>query len=183
MVVFLPGAAGDVTQVDNRSPYQIKQFGEVSARFVGRTRRGRGPQGAAGDGARNGPLSPRGRRDAGARHQASPAAARACGAGLKIVEKDPKSADATEWTFAKETVVLDASNGPRAGGEVEVQAVQVGPAVFVACPAEYFCQFGLEIKARSGFPFTFPVSLANDASATCRPRRPWARAAAATRRG
>ena len=35
VVVFLPGAAGDVTQVDNRSPYQIKQFGEVSARFVG----------------------------------------------------------------------------------------------------------------------------------------------------
>ena len=33
--MFLPGAAGDVTQVDNRSPYQIKQFGEVSARFVG----------------------------------------------------------------------------------------------------------------------------------------------------
>ena len=35
VVVFLPGAAGDVTQVDNRSPHQIKQFGEVSARFVG----------------------------------------------------------------------------------------------------------------------------------------------------
>ena len=35
VIVFLPGAAGDVTQVDNRNPYQIKQFGEVSARFVG----------------------------------------------------------------------------------------------------------------------------------------------------
>ena len=35
IVVFVPGMAGDVTQVDNRSPYQIKQFGEVSARFVG----------------------------------------------------------------------------------------------------------------------------------------------------
>ncbi len=28
VVVFLPGAAGDITQVNNRSPYQIKQFGE-----------------------------------------------------------------------------------------------------------------------------------------------------------
>ena len=35
IVVFVPGMAGDVTQVDNRSPYQIKQSGEVSARFVG----------------------------------------------------------------------------------------------------------------------------------------------------
>jgi hypothetical protein len=35
VVVFLPGAAGDVTQVDNRSPYAIKQFGEVASRLVG----------------------------------------------------------------------------------------------------------------------------------------------------
>ena len=35
VVVFVQGTSGDVTQVDNRSPYQIKQFGEISARYVG----------------------------------------------------------------------------------------------------------------------------------------------------
>ena len=164
VVVFLPGAAGDVTQVDNRSPYQIKQFGEVSARFVGGRVGAEALKATPGDGARNRAAGTPGRRDAGARHQTPAAAAGACHpSALKIVEKDPKSADATEWIFAKETVVLDARIAREPVAPVEVQAVQVGPAVFLACPAEYFCAFGLNLKTRSRFPFTFPVSLANDA--------------------
>lgn len=162
VVVFLPGAAGDVTQVDNRSPYQIKQFGEVSARFVGGSvgaeavkallamEQGAGPLG---------PLAVRDRVLEIPRRRPSPEhLARA----LELVKKDPKAIDATEWTFAKETVVLDARIAREPVVPVEVQAIQVGPAVFLACPAEYFCQFGLDLKARSKFPFTFPVSLAND---------------------
>jgi hypothetical protein len=45
--------------------------------------------------------------------------------------------------------------------EVEVQAIQVGPMVFVSNPAEYFVQYQLDIKAGSKFPFTFVVELAN----------------------
>ena len=79
-----------------------------------------------------------------------------------MVQKDPKTVGATEWTFAKETVLLDAILAKQPARQIEIQVVQVGPAVLMAIPAEYFCQFGLDMKAHSNFPFTFPVTLAND---------------------
>ena len=80
---------------------------------------------------------------------------------LELVQQDPKEVGATEWTFAKETVLLDAVIKARPEVEVEVQALQVGPLVFVSNPAEYFVQYGLDLKKGSKFPFTFPVELAN----------------------
>jgi hypothetical protein len=162
VVVFLPGAGGDVTQVDNRSPYQIKQFGEVSSRFVGgrvgaeavkallAMEQGAGTMGPL---AARQAILPIPRRKPSSEHLAR---------AKELVQKDKKGADITEWTFAKETVVLEARIQDEPVVPVEVQAVQVGPAVFLACPAEYFCQFGLDMKAASRFPFTFPVSMAND---------------------
>src|SRR5262249_17374160 len=93
-----------------------------------------------------------------ARRAPAPERVRQC---LEMVQKDPKQVGPTEWTFAKEIVLLDAKLRKEPQVDVEVQAVQVGPAVFLTTPAEYFCRFGLEQKAGSGFPFTFPVSLAN----------------------
>jgi hypothetical protein len=163
VVVFLPGAAGDVTQVDNRSPYQIEQFGEVASRFVG------GHVGAEAvkvllameQGAE--PLSAVASKSQLLQIKRRPPSPEHLARALELVKKDPKTVDATDWTFAKETVVLDARIAREPVAPVEVQALQVGPAIFLACPAEYFCQFGLDLKARSKFPFTFPVSLANDA--------------------
>ncbi len=80
---------------------------------------------------------------------------------MKLVQKPRDGIDQTEFTFAKETVLLNAKLAAEPTADVEVQALQVGPAVFVSNPAEYFCQYGLEIKKGSPFPLTFPVSLAN----------------------
>ena len=70
----------------------------------------------------------------------------------------------TDWVFAKETVLLRHLIEIEPKVEVEVQALQVGPAVFVSSPAEYFTEFGLQIKKASRFPFTFTTELANGAA-------------------
>src|SRR5690606_27185477 len=80
---------------------------------------------------------------------------------LETVNLGPEKAGTTEWTFAKETLVLDAMIKVRPEVEVEVQTIQVGPMVFISNPAEYFVQYGLDIKEGSKFPFTFVVELAN----------------------
>jgi hypothetical protein len=159
-VVFMQGACGDVTQVDNLAKFQ-NPVGEEWCKLVG------GRVGAEAfktlllihRGAGNEiPLDARQRIWNIKRRAPTPEKVKKA---LELVQKTPKEVGATEWTFAKETVVLDALMKSRPEVEVEVQAVQVGPAVFVTNPAEYFVQYGLDIKKGSKFPFTFPVELAN----------------------
>jgi neutral ceramidase len=158
VVVFLNGASGDVTQVDNRSPYKHPDA-EQWAQLVG------GKVGAEAlkvlltmEPGTLVPVEARTKLLTLKRRPPDPERVQAC---LELVQKDPAKVDRTQWTFAKEIVLLDAKLKQEPAVEVEVQAVQVGPAVFLTTPAEYFCRFGLEQKAKSGFPFTFPVSLAN----------------------
>jgi hypothetical protein len=158
VVVFLAGACGDVTQVDNRSP-SANPGGERWAQRVG------GSVGAEAvkvlatmDAAALMPVDAKSAVLNIARRRPSPERVRKC---LELLEKDRGKVDPTEWLFAKEIVLLDAMLARQPTAEVEVQAVQIGPAVLVANPAEFFCQLGLDIKAKSRFPFTFPVTLAN----------------------
>lgn len=159
-VVFMQGACGDVTQVDNLAKTQNPAPEEWCQLVGGRVgaeafktlllvRRG-----ASGDA----PVDARQKIWNIKRRKPSPEKVKQA---TELVQKDPKEVGSTEWTFAKETVVLDALIQVKPEAEVEVQAVQVGPAVFVTNPAEYFVQFGLDIKKGSKFPFTFPVELAN----------------------
>lgn len=159
-VVFLNGASGDVTQVDNRSPTRNPDP-EQWAQLVG------GRVGAEAlkvlftlDPGYGALVPVRAKAEVMTFARRVPAPARVA-AALKLVQQDPAKSDPTDWAFAKETLMLDALLKKEPTAEAEVQAVQVGPAVFLTTPAEYFCRFGLDQKARSGFPFTFPVSLAN----------------------
>jgi neutral ceramidase len=159
IVVFLPGTSGDVTQVDNLNPSENPPA-EPWARLVG----GRvGAEAvkvllsmAAGD---LGPLS------AGQAVldivRRAPTPERLQNA-LELVQQDVATVGHTDWTFAKETVMLDALLQKKPRAAVEVQAIQIGPVVLLGLPAEVFCQFGLDLKSASKFPLTFPVSFAND---------------------
>lgn len=158
VVVFLNGNSGDVTQVDNRNPV-VNRKAEPWAEYVG---------GRIGAEALKVLLTmPRGltgpvdfKFNTTNMNKRSPSPEKVAKA-RKIVEGEKAKVDATEWTFAKEIVLLDAQLKKFPTAEVEVQAVQVGPLVLISNPAEFFCQFGLDQKKSSGFPFTFPVSLAN----------------------
>jgi hypothetical protein len=158
IVVFAQGACGDITQVDNLSKYDNPPP-EKWAQFVG------GRIGAeavkvllsvqTGDRL---PLTAKSKLLEVRRRKPKAERVRAC---LELVQADPKEVGSTEWTFAKEIVLLDASLNKNPTMEVEVQVIQVGPAVYVSNPAELFVDFGLDLKKRSPFPFTFPVELAN----------------------
>ena len=159
VVVFVPGTSGDVTQVDNLSPYQ-HPGPEAWARLVG------GCVGAEavkvllsmapGD---MGPLGANATVLQISRRAPTPERLQHA---LELVQQDIAKVGHTDWTFAKEVVMLDAKIRKEPVANVEVQAIQIGPVVLLGLPAEVFCQFGLDMKAGSPFPLTFPVSFAND---------------------
>jgi neutral ceramidase len=159
-VVFLQGACGDITQVNNLTKFQnpgAEEWCELVGGRVGAEafktllliRHGAGS---------DIPLDVRQKVWRVKRRVPTPEKVRH---SLKLVQQGPEKAGQTEWTFAKEILMLDAILKVRPEVEVEVQAIQVGPMVFVSNPAEYFVQYGLDIKEGSHFPFTFVVELAN----------------------
>jgi neutral ceramidase len=154
----LQGASGDVTQVDNRNSY-MQPNGEEYARLVG------GRVGAEVVkvllSMEAGALVPLDAANVMLRFNRRKPSAERVQRSYELAAKDPATVDLTEWIFAKEIVLLDAKMAKEPTATAEVQAIQVGPAVFVTNPAEFFCELGLRIKAASPFPFTFPVELAN----------------------
>ncbi len=157
-VVFLAGASGDVTQVDNLSPYE-RPSGEEQARYVG------GRVGAEAVkvlvSMEPGTLTPVRARSTTLEIERRRPQPDRVKRSYELVRQDKETVGRATWAFAKEIVLLDALLEREPVAEVEIQAVQIGPAVFPTNPAEYFCQLGLDIKAGSSFPYTFPSTLTN----------------------
>ena len=158
-VVFLQGACGDVTQVNNLDPHANPDSDAWSQLVGGRV----GAEavkvllGMSQTRTTEVPVDTRQKTWNIARRIPAPDRVKAA---LDLVQK-PEKDGGPDWVWAKETVMLDALIAKSPEVEVEVQAIQIGPVVCVSNPSEYFCANGLAIKAGSGFPITFLVELAN----------------------
>jgi hypothetical protein len=157
-IVFMQGACGDVTQVDNLSPNQRPKSAEWS-QYVGsrigaeaiRTLLAMPKTSTA-------PVETRQEVLKIKRRTPSP---QRVAKSLEIMQKAKNTVEPTEWIFAKEIVMLDHLNQTVPLVDCEVQCVKIGPACFVSNPAEYFVQYGLDIKKGSQHAFTFPCELSN----------------------
>jgi len=158
-VVFLNGASGDVTQINNMSTSE-QEVGDKYVRRVG-TRIGAEALKVLVTAERGAghPLAGKKEILTLQRRRPSPERGRA---SCAIIEECLRTGErTTAWTFAKEVLILEYLLQKQPEVEVEIQALQIGPAVFLANPTEYFCELGLDIKRRSPFPFTYIVGLAN----------------------
>jgi hypothetical protein len=157
-LVYLAGASGDVTQVDNLTKYANPQP-EQWCRMVGGTIGAEAVKVLLQ--AEPGVLSPVAYRVKTLKIPRRVPSEEHVRKALELAQQEPAAVGAANWTFAKETLLLDYLISKQPEVEAEIQAIQIGPAVFLGVPAEYFCQYGLDIKAGSPFPVTIPVSLAN----------------------
>ncbi len=150
VVVFVNGDCGDITQVDNLSPYPSINGRVVGGRIGAEVVKTlismyRGPMG---------PVVTKNKVFKIARRKPNPEKVKAA---LAMAEKNRDKVG----TWEKETLMLDALLQKWPEDEVEVQVIQIGPAAFVSNTGETFVEFGLQLKAKSPFQYTFPVELAN----------------------
>jgi hypothetical protein len=153
-VVFLLGACGDITQVDNRSA--AKEFGREHANMMGMK--------LAAEAIRT--------IDRLAWLPEAPTAATVEVVPLAIrPEPDPDrerpafglgSGKSVEATYANERKLVAEERRTTPRIPCEVQGLRIGPLGIVTNGAEYFCEYALRIKKASPWKPTWLVSLANE---------------------
>ncbi len=160
-VVFLQGACGDVTQVDNTADEDYVQSGPIAARRVGGSVAGeamkllsqmRFEEQMAVAGTRVSielePRRPTEEQLAWAREHAG---------------GDERNTDrwGTDGIWSREWLNLAAMNEEEPLVPCELQVIGIGDTAFAGNPGEFFCSLGMDIKRGSPFANTFVVELAN----------------------
>lgn len=159
--VFLNGACGDITQVDNQSP-RPREFGENYGRYVGNTVAAEvikviehlSVEGEKLTEAELGavsqtieiplrPVTPEALKDA------------------KDWLKKNKDEMVGKRIYMEDQIRLAEWHKTEPNVPTEIQAIRIGDLGVVSNPGEYFCVFGLDIKAKSPFTQTMVVELAN----------------------
>jgi hypothetical protein len=151
-VAFLNGASGDITQVDNLSPGS--DFGPEHSEMMGRK------------------LAAEAER-ALSRADWLPAVATAAAAERirlairpesDVAREDPAFGLGSEPddVFAAEREKVAAARQAAPEIDTEVQGLRIGPLGIATTGAEYFCDYGLRIKAASPHRPTWVVAYAND---------------------
>ena len=72
------------------------------------------------------------------------------------------SAPEYEPVYAQERTLVAKMRRVNPAVETPIQAIRIGPLGIAANGSEFFCEYGLRIKRASPFPLTWVVSLAND---------------------
>ena len=157
VLLFLPGAMGDITQVDNQN-LRLPEFGTAWSKRVGMavgaeaikilTRAECSDQ-----------LTLAARTETLTLSRRVPSPARVAACRERVAEGLRSGTYDTPWHFAKEIVFLDWLCKKSPTVQTDVRALQVGPAIFLSNAAEYFARSGLAIKAASSFPFTYITTL------------------------
>lgn len=156
LTVFLPGACGDVTQVDNLN-LREQEFGEAWAWRIGTALGGAVIQTVA-----KMEFHPEALLQL--RTTTVPLQRRTVPKEWLDEAKRLLSTDglwSVERVYAREWLLLAEEVKRQPMVEAEVQVIGVGRSAFVAIPGELFCQLGFDIKRGSPFPVTFVVSCAN----------------------
>ena len=156
VTVFLNGAFGDITQVANTLPRE-REFGHKWGQRLGYTLAGEVLKTLAW-------MEPHSelRLQSATRHielQPRELPRERVAEAEALLDQD--GPDDIDRHYAREIVALAALNQREPTVPAEIQALSVNDTALVGIPAEYFCQFGLEIKSRSRFPRTLVAGAAN----------------------
>lgn len=159
-VVFVNGACGDVTQVNNLAAPGAWEGGEAWGRLLGHSLAGEAIKVLSQPTTVMDVPVRSAQRVLTLRPREIPVAV-VQDAEARLAARAPGAAWDSAAIFAREIVLLRDMNRQEPAVAAEVQAVRIGPTCIVANPAEYFCRFGLDIKAQSTAPYTYVVELAN----------------------